>query len=66
MPLPAEHLDPDRFFLAYMQIILCIDAIDYAEPYFNGKISVTVRPPYKSKITISEEKLAAFKRWLNF
>ena len=57
---------PDRFFRANRQIILCIDAIDHAEPYFNGKISVTVRPPYKSKITISEEKLAAFKRWLNF
>ena len=62
----SEQLDPDRFFRANRQIILCIDAIDHAEPYFNGKISVTVRPPYKSKITISEEKLAAFKRWLNF
>ena len=62
----SEQLDPDRFFRANRQIILCIDAIDHAEPYFNGKISVTVRPPYKSKITISEEKLAAFKAGLIF
>lgn len=62
----SEQLDPDRFFRANRQVILCIDAIDHAEPYFNGKISVTVRPPYKTKITISEEKLSAFKRWLNF
>lgn len=62
----SEQLDPDRFFRANRQIILCIDVIDHAEPYFNGKISVTVRPPYKNKITISEEKLSAFKRWLNF
>lgn len=62
----AEQLEPGRFFRANRQIILCIDAIEHAEPYFNGKISVTVRPPYKNKITISEEKLTAFKRWLNF
>lgn len=61
-----EQLDPDRFFRANRQIILCIDAIDHAEPYFNGKLSVTVRPPFKGKITISEEKLSAFKQWLNF
>ena len=61
-----EQLDPDHFFRANRQIILCIDAIEHAEPYFNGKLSVTVRPPFKGKITISEEKLSAFKRWLNF
>lgn len=61
-----EQLDPDLFFRANRQVILCITAIDHAEPYFNGKITVTVRPPYKSKITISEEKLSAFKQWLNF
>lgn len=61
-----EQLDPDRFFRANRQVIVCITAIDHAEPYFNGKIVVTVRPPYKNKITISEEKLTAFKQWLNF
>lgn len=61
-----EQLDPDRFFRANRQIIVCIDAITHAEPYFNGKIVVTVKPPYKNKITISEEKLTSFKLWLNF
>ncbi|WP_297329349.1 LytTR family DNA-binding domain-containing protein [uncultured Bacteroides sp.] len=61
-----EQLDPDRFFRANRQIIVCITAIDHAEPYFNGKITVTVRPSYKNKITISEEKLTTFKQWLNF
>lgn len=61
-----EQLDPDRFFRANRQVILCIDAVDHAEPYFNGKIIITVRPPYKSKITISEEKISSFKLWLNF
>lgn len=62
----TEQLDPDRFFRANRQVILCISAIDHAEPYFNGRIVVSVRPPYKDKITISEEKLSAFKQWLNF
>lgn len=62
----TDQLDPDRFFRANRQIIVCIDAIDHAEPYFNGKLVVAVRPPYKSKVTISEEKLSAFKLWLNF
>lgn len=61
-----EQLNPDRFFRANRQFILSIDAIKHAEPYFNGKLSITVCPPFKGKITISEEKLSAFKRWLNF
>lgn len=62
----TEQLDPDLFFRANRQVMVGIDAIDHAEPYFNGKLLVAVRPPYKSKITVSEEKLSAFKLWLNF
>lgn len=62
----AEQLDPDRFFRANRQVILNIDAIVHIEPYFNGKIVVSVRPPYKTQITVSEEKIASFKLWLNF
>lgn len=62
----VDQLDPDRFFRANRQVLLCIDAVVQAEPYFNGKMSVTVNPPYKGRITISEEKLTSFKMWLNF
>lgn len=61
-----EQLDPERYFRANRQIIISIDAIEHAEPYFNGKIVVRVLPPYKSQITISEEKLSSFKLWLNY
>lgn len=61
-----EQLDPDRFFRANRQIIVSIDAINHAEAYFNGKIILTVRPSFRGKITISEEKLTAFKLWMNF
>ncbi len=61
-----EQLDPDRFFRANRQVLLSVGAITHIEPYFNGKVSVTVRPAHKDKITISEEKISAFKAWLNY
>ena len=61
-----EQLDPELFFRANRQVIISIDSIDHAEPYFNGKIAISVLPPYKSQITISEEKLSSFKLWLNY
>lgn len=62
----SEQLDPDQFFRANRQVILCVDAITHVEPYFNGKIVVAVKPPYKDKVTISEEKVSSFKLWLNY
>lgn len=62
----SEELDPDQFFRANRQILLCVKAITHIEPYFNGKIVVFVKPPYKTQITISEEKITSFKLWLNF
>ena len=56
----------EQFFRANRQVIISIDSIDHAEPYFNGKIAISVLPPYKSQITISEEKLSSFKLWLNY
>ena len=61
-----EQLDPDHFFRANRQMLLSVGAIDRIEPYFNGKVSVTVRPPHKEKITVSEEKVSTFKAWLNY
>ena len=61
-----EQLDPDRFFRANRQMIIGIDSITHIEPYFNGKVSVKVQPPFKSLITISEEKVTAFKLWMNY
>lgn len=61
-----EQLDPDRFFRANRQILLSVGAIDRLEPYFNGKVSVSVHPPHKEKITVSEERVPLFKAWLNY
>ena len=62
----SEQLDPDRFFRANRQILLCIDSINRIEPHFNGKVVVIVNPNFKDKIMISKEKVSAFKLWLNY
>lgn len=61
-----EQLDPDCFFRANRQILLGVDAIVKVEPYFNGRITVGVKPPYKETITISEDRVPSFKMWLNY
>jgi len=62
----SEQLDPDRFFRTNRQTVVCIDAIKAIEPYFQNRVSVSVVPPFKEKILVSRERLAAFKLWLNY
>lgn len=62
----GEQLDPEHFFRANRQTIVNIDAIDRAEPFFNGKIVLSVHPPHSTPILISEEKVSAFKLWLDY
>ena len=61
-----ELLGPERFGRATRQVLLGVGAIERIEPYFNGKVSVAVRPPHKEKITVSEERVPLFKSWLNY
>lgn len=62
----TEQLDPDQFFRANRQVILCITSVKRIEPSFNGKIVVHTKPAAREKITISKEKISSFKLWLNF
>lgn len=62
----SQQLDPDKFFRANRQTILSIGSIRKIEPYFASKILVHTKPESPDKITISREKITAFKLWLNF
>lgn len=62
----SDQLDPDQFFRANRQVLLCVNSIRRIEPHFNGKVVVMVIPDFKQKITISKEKVSAFKLWLNY
>ena len=56
----CEQLNPDVFFRTNRH------AIQRIEPYFLGKAVVHVLPPFKDKIIVSKDKIAAFKVWLNY
>lgn len=62
----GEQLEPDRFFRVNRQFILNIDSIKRIEPYFGGKLAVSVTPHSPENITVSKEKVPGFKYWLNF
>lgn len=62
----SEQLDTDQFFRANRQVLLSVGSIKRVEPYFNGKVVVLVKPPFKEQIIISKEKISSFKLWLNF
>lgn len=60
-----EQLDSKSFFRVNRQLLVNIDAVDHASPYYKGRIKVYVNPAFKSDVIISEEKATAFKAWLN-
>lgn len=62
----SDQLDPDQFFRANRQVLLCVSAIRRIEPHFNGKVVVLVTPEWDRKIMISKEKVSTFKLWLNY
>ena len=62
----CDQLDPDIFFRANRQMVISIHSVEHFEPYFHGKLSVTLKPSFRSLVTISEEKVSLFKRWLNY
>lgn len=62
----GEQLDPDKFFRANRQYIICADVIKRVEPYFNNTLTVHTLPASKSSIRISRDKLLSFKAWLDY
>jgi DNA-binding LytR/AlgR family response regulator len=62
----GEELDPDRFFRATRQMLVCPKAIIKIENYFQGKVAVFLKPPYKEQVLVSKEKAEVFKKWLNY
>lgn len=61
-----EQLNPTQFFRINRQMILNVDAIDRATPYYKGKIKVLIHPTFKSDVIVSEGRASAFRLWLNY
>lgn len=61
-----EQLSPDQYFRVSRKMLLRVEAISKIEPYFNGRIIVTVTPPFEESVTVSEDRITPFKMWLNY
>lgn len=61
-----EELDPAHFFRANRQVMVNIDAVDHAAPTAHRKLRLSVTPPFRQEIIISEARSTAFKQWLGY
>lgn len=59
-----EQLDGKRFMRVNRQFILSADSVTGLENYFNGRMSVSVKPEFSGRIYVSREKASALKLWL--
>ena len=60
-----QELDPGRFFRINRQFIVNIDAIEQVKPYFKTRLIVRTQPPLILEQTVSTNRVADFKRWLD-
>jgi two-component system LytT family response regulator len=60
-----EQLNPADFFRANRQFIINRSAITEAEIYFNGRLSVKLKPQPAEEILVSKARVPEFKSWLN-
>jgi len=59
-----SQLDPQKFYRANRQFIICFDAITTVHRYHKGKLLAETRPASQEEIIVSAEKASDFKSWL--
>ncbi len=60
-----QQLDPQLFFRANRQFIINRMVVSEVDFYFNGRLSVKVRPEPPERILISKARVPEFKSWMN-
>ena len=60
-----QLLDPGQFFRVSRQGIIHFHSIDKIHSYFNGKLFVKIKSKFDNEFTVSRERAAVFKQWLN-
>ena len=61
--LEAE-LDPRRFFRVTRAFLVHIDAVARCRAYGKGKLLLDLRPAPEEEVIVSQERAAAFRKWL--
>ena len=59
----AEQLDPALFFRANRQFLISKKAVKDISLWFNGRLAVNLKVPFKERIIISKAKVSEFKDW---
>ena len=60
-----SQLDPQRFMRVNRQYIVGASAVDRLSTWFQGKLRILLKGYPDDEITVSKEKVAAVKRWLD-
>lgn len=60
-----KQVDNNMFFRANRQLIVNIIAVKEVNPYFKGRLHLSVEPRIKEDQIISSSKASAFKEWLD-
>ena len=60
-----KQLDPDVFFRANRQFIVNRKNITEVDFYFNGRLSLKLKPEPPEKILVSKARVPEFKVWMN-
>ncbi|MEL6560109.1 MAG: LytTR family DNA-binding domain-containing protein [Bacteroidota bacterium] len=61
-----KQLDPDKFYRANRQFLVARSTIKEIEPYFNGRLTLSINPQPHTMVIISKEKATHFKRWADY
>ena len=57
-------LDPARFFRLNRQLIAQLDAVVRFRRHAKGRLEVTLTPPTREPVLVSQERAAAFREWV--
>ncbi|WP_162054639.1 LytR/AlgR family response regulator transcription factor [Pontibacter pamirensis] len=60
-----EQLAKAKFFRVNRQFIVNIEAVQDVQPYFKGRLMLKLKPPLEVEQTVSTNRTAAFKQWLD-
>lgn len=60
-----QQLDPRQFFRVSRKAIVNLDAILKIDTYFNGRLLLHLEPSCDFQSTVSRDRVAAFKAWLD-
>ncbi|PRY11882.1 LytTR family two component transcriptional regulator [Pontibacter ummariensis] len=60
-----EQLDTTKFFRVNRQFIVNIEVVQEIAPYFKGRLSLKLKPPFELEQVVSTYRATAFKQWLD-